>query len=95
MQGKLAAQKLRLEEVQQRRQHDKQKLLVQGEKLAKWQGEVRRLTNVVLRNNINSGKFFEVRRPSPLPFYRYQSTLLFLGLTSGLNGILCVALSTL
>ncbi|KAL0044602.1 hypothetical protein WJX82_002238 [Trebouxia sp. C0006] len=57
--GKLAAQKLRLEEVQQRRKHDKVKLQVQGDKVAKWQGEVRRLTNVVLHNNINSGKFFE------------------------------------
>ena len=77
MQGKLAAQNLRLEEVQQRRKHDKQKLQMQGEKLAKWQGEVRRLTNLVLRNNINSGKFFEVRLPFPKPFYRCQSTFLF------------------
>ena len=73
MQGKLEAQ---VEEVQQRRRHDKQKLQVQGEKVAKWQGEVRRLTNVVLRNNIKSGKFFEVRLPFPLPFYRQQSTFL-------------------
>ncbi len=67
MQSRLATQKLRLEEVQQRRKDDKQKLQMQGEKLSKWQGEVRRLNNVVLRNNINSGKFFEVRLPFPLP----------------------------
>ncbi len=77
MQGKLAAQNLRLEELQQRRKHDKQKLQMHGEKLAKWQGEVRRLNNVVLQNNINSGKFFEVRLPFPLSFYRCQSTFLF------------------
>ncbi len=77
MQGKLAAQNLRLEEVQQRRKHDKEKLQMQGEKLAKWQGEVRRLNDVVLRNNINSGKFFEVRFAFPQPLYRCQSTFLF------------------
>ncbi len=94
MQGKLAAQKLRLEEVQQRRKHDKVKLQVQGDKVAKWQGEVRRLTNVVLHNNINSGKFFEVRLPFPLPFTDISAHSCSPGLMSGFDGILCVALST-
>ena len=95
MQSQLAAQKLRFEEVQQRRKDDKQKLQMQGEKLSKWQGKVKRLNNVVLRNNINSGKFFEVRLPFPLPFNRCQSNFLFPGLMSGFDGMLCVALSTL
>ncbi len=73
MQSKREVTTHRLEEVQQRRKHDKQKLQMQGEKLSKWQGEVRRLNNLVLHNNINSGKFFEVRLPLPLPFYRYHS----------------------
>jgi len=53
----------RLEEMQQGRKRDKEKLQMQGEKLTKWQGEVRRLNNLVLLNNINGGKFFEVRLP--------------------------------
>ena len=89
MQSKLAAENHRLEEVQQRRRHDKEKLQMQGEKLSRWQGEVRRLNNLVLHNNIKSGKFFEVRLPFPRPFCRCQSTFSFLGLMSGLDGI-CV-----
>ena len=95
MQSQLAAQKLRLEEVQQRRKDDKQKVQVQGEKLAKWQAAVRRLNNVVLKNNINSGNFFGVRLPFPLPSNRCQSNFLFPGLMSGFDIMLCVALSTL
>ncbi|KAL0039284.1 hypothetical protein WJX79_001433 [Trebouxia sp. C0005] len=59
LESKLAAKNLKLEELQQRRKHDKEKLQMQGAKLSKWQGEVRRLSNLVLRNNINSSKFFE------------------------------------
>lgn len=70
MQSKLAAKNLKLEELQQRRKHDKEKLQMQGAKLSKWQGEVRRLSNLVLRNNINSGKFFEVRLPCSLHVFR-------------------------
>ena len=73
MQSKLAVKNLSLEELQQRWKRDKEKLQMQGEKLTKWQGEVRRLNNLVLQNNINSGKFFEVRLPFPLPFYRYPT----------------------
>ena len=94
MQGKLAAQKLRLEEVQQRRKHVTVKLQEQGDTVAKWQGEGRRLTNVVLHNNINSGKFFEVRLPFPLPFTDNSADSCSPGLMSGFDGILCVALST-
>ena len=73
MQTKLEVTTHKLEEVQQRRKHDKEKVQMQGEKLAKWQGEVRRLSNLVLRNNINSGKFFQVRLPFPLPVNRFPS----------------------
>ncbi len=73
MQSKLAVKNFSLEELQQRWKRDKEKLQMQGEKLTKWHGEVRRLNNLVLQNNINSGKFFEVRLPLPLPFYRYPT----------------------
>ena len=73
MQTKLEVTTHKLEEVQQRRKHDKEKVQMQGEKLAKWQGEVRRLNNLVLQNNINSGKFFQVRLPFPLPVDRFPS----------------------
>jgi len=70
-QSKLAVKTRRLEEMQQGRKRDKEKLQMQGEKLTKWQGEVRLLNNLVLQNNINSGKFFEVRLPFWLPVHRY------------------------
>ncbi len=96
MQSKLEETTHRLEEMQQRRKHDKEKLQMQGEKLSKWQGEVRRLNNLVLHNNINSGKFFEVRLPFPLPFRRCQSTFLFLWLDVMIKWhVVCCTINTI
>ena len=55
-----------VKQLQQQRQNEKkahkEKLQQKVDELTRWRGEVRRLNNVVLTNNVKSGKFYEVRR---------------------------------
>ena len=55
-----------VKQLQQQRKNEKkthkEKLQQKVDELTRWREEVRRLNNVVLTNNVKSGKFYEVWR---------------------------------